>query len=157
MAVLTTHQPDRTVEFWRVAKGFHMGDFVKGILDARHINRASMAKAMGVAPQSVTSYLNSKVIANEVLMRMSTALQFNIYQMVVDEQARLLAPSGTYRQYTGSHVGDELAHYGEERKVAPGSGFAITISPRDYSVEDMVKVLRFLDTIPVLPAVRKGA
>lgn len=119
---------------------FHMGDAVKRILDARHIKLASLAKALGVAPQSVTSYFNSKVIANEVLMRMSTALQFNIYQMVVDEQARLLAPNGGQ----GSQV--EL----DEPKVAQGSGFTITISPRDYSVEDLVKVLRFLDTIPVL-------
>lgn len=138
-----------------------MGDFVKAILDERHINRASMAKSMQVKPQAVSSYLKSKSIANEVLMRMSAVLKFDIYGMVVEEQVRLNAPRSKKLKSSvqeESAVHEPAATYqarsssGFQRSddnVEAGTGFAITISPRDYSAEDLVRVLRFLDSVPL--------
>jgi len=138
-----------------------MGDFVKKKLKERHINRASLAKAMNVKPQAVASYIQSKSIANEVLIRMSTILQFDLYGMVVEEQVRLSSPrtkGAKASKAEESMVSEPAAHYqvppsaGFQRSntsVETGTGFNITISPRDYSLEDMVRVLRFLDGVPL--------
>lgn len=125
-----------------------MGEFVKGILDERHINGASVARAMGIEVQSFPSYFRSKSISDDVLRRMSNALKFDLLSMVKEEEARRMA---------GPAIGEKNPHvlneppgpaYGLKSGPAPGQGMVLTLNMDEFPDDVQLQLVRYVQQLP---------
>lgn len=144
--MLNSSEPFRTRQLWAVVGTFHMGEFVKELLEQRHINMASVAKEMGVKPTSFPSYLKSQVISDDVLIRMTNALKWDLYGLVKAEQARrtLGPPIGEQP----SELAEPQVQYKARPVAASDKGLVLMLNMDDYPEDVQLKILRFLQQQP---------
>jgi hypothetical protein len=145
--MLNTPSAYPPTQLWAVVSAFHMGEFVKGVFEARHINASSVAKEMKVLPTSMPGYFNSKVIKEDVLLRMSNALKFDLLGMVREEQARRTVSAPALEDRSSRHdVAEPSVAYRTRPAAAPDKGLVLMINLADYSEESQLKILRFIQT-----------
>lgn len=144
--MLNSSEPSRTRQLWAVVWTFHMGEFVKGLLEERHINAASVAKEMGVKPTSFPSYFRSAVISDDVLIRMTNALKWDLYGLVKAEQARRMVgpPIGE----PSSDIAEPTVQYKARPVAANDKGLVLMLNMDDYPEDVQLKILRFLQQQP---------
>lgn len=117
----------------------HIGEFVKKILVDRHINRSSLAKAMGVKQPAVEGYLRAVTIKDDTLMRMSKALKFDLYGMVQEEKAKRLP-----KELPGDSEVNEPAVKYQARGPEGGSGVTILLHMEEYDEDTALRIYKFL-------------
>lgn len=126
-----------------------MGEWVKDLLERRHINFASMARAMEIDPKSTASYWTSKVISDEVLMRMTNALGWDLIGMVRNEQARRMSPQALPGDAIGeSLMSEPMPAYQRRPASASDSGLVLMVNLDDYDEPDQLRILRTLQQVP---------
>ncbi len=128
-----------------------MGEFVRKILDERHINLNSLGEAMGKSGQAVGKNLNSKSIGEEILVKMSEALKFDLLGMVRDEQARLSEPAPSSAEVVAESAAPYTRRYSGKNAIPGangGSGFDLTIRMDEYDSDVQLQILRFLQQQP---------
>lgn len=139
-------------QLWAVVSTFHMGEYVKSILDERHINGASVARAMEIETTSFPSYFRSKVISDDVLMRMSNALKFDLLSMVKEEQARR-SSGPAIGQYSTNVVQEPPAvPYGLKAGRTAGQGMVLTLNLDEFPEDVQLQLIRYVQQLP-----RKGS
>lgn len=123
-----------------------MGEWVKALLESRHIKIASMARAMGIDEKSAASYWTSKVISDDVLMRMTNALGWDLIGMVRNEQARRMAPAPVAS--SESTAAEPAVPYTRRPAAAPESGLVLMVNLDEYEEAEQLKILRALQQMP---------
>ena len=128
---------------------WHMGEWVKQVLEDRHINTASVARAMGVTTGAFHSYFKSAVLQDETLRKMSTALKFDIFTMVKQEQARLLNGDAHKAPDENSSVMSEPpARYGRVKVGSNPDAWLMTLNMDDFADDVQLKIVRFIQQLP---------
>lgn len=131
-------------QLYPMVKGdLHIGDFVKSVLVNRHINRSSMAKALHVSPAAVEGYLRATNLSDAVLVKMSHALQFDLYGMVQAEKAKRLPKEAK----NGSLVKEPPVKYGTDSPTG-SAGVTIVLHMEEYDEDTALKIFRFLSQQP---------
>lgn len=129
-----------------MVNSFHTGDFVRRILERRHINVASVAEAMGIARTTFGGYLDAKTISDTVLIKITNVIGFDLYGMVKAELQRLATPAVPG---SPSVVAEDMAPYGRPR-VQPSEGIGVVwqIHADDFDEDTQMSILRFLNQQP---------
>lgn len=117
----------------------HIGSFVKEVLLQRHINRSSMAKALGVSQPAVEGYLRAANLGDGVLLKMSKVLQFDLYGMVQAEKVKRLPKS----LKPGNVVYDPPVKY-DSNSPTGGTGITIVLHMDEYDEETALRIFQFL-------------
>lgn len=130
-----------------------MGEYVKALLDARHINVTSLANAMKIKAGSFHSYYQSAVISDEILIKITNALGWDLYSIVKNEQARrMMGPAiGEKQTTTGKDlpvVASPAVEYKRRPPSAPDTGLVMMLSLDEYPDEVQLQILRFLQQQP---------
>lgn len=149
--LLNTPVPIPTAQLWRVVHGFHMGEWVRELLERRHINVSSLAEAMKVTRGAFQSYFKATVISDKVLREMTKAIGFDLYSMVKEEQARRTLGTEVKKEEKESVVSEPVARYGHVRQGGHDA-WLMTLNMDDFDQAEQMKIVRFLQQLP-----RKGA
>lgn len=140
-------------QLWRVVNSFHMGEFLKTLMEQRHINVSSLAEAMGIKPQSFPSYYRSAVIKDEVLIKMTNALGWDLFGLIKQEQARrMVGPRiGEKQSSTDANLpmaSDAAVEYRRRPPSAPDTGLVLMINLDEYAEDSQLRILRVLQQEP---------
>lgn len=126
-----------------------MGEFVRDLLEKRHIKVASMARAMGIDPKSAPSYWTSAVITDDVLMRMTNALGWDLYSIVKNEQAkRTIAPALSSSDSSASTVSEPVTRYERRPASASDKGMVLMVNLDEFEELEQLKLLKYLNNAP---------
>ncbi len=129
-----------------------MGEFVKELLEKRHINVASMGSAMvpSVKSGTIQNYYKSAVISDDVLDRMTRALGFDLRGMVQDEQARRSDVKAELRTAGSNQVAEEAPPYVRRPSVSTtgGSAYEIVLKMEEWPEDVQLRILKFLQQQP---------
>lgn len=122
-----------------MVQGFHMGDFIRQVLADHKVNKAAVARSMGVKPQTVNDMLDRQSIGEAVLIKLGAAARIDVLGLVRREQARLsgreLPPPST--------VGEAEASYGRR-----SPGVELVVNLEEYDEATQLKILRYLQQLP---------
>lgn len=125
-----------------MVKGFHMGEFIKELLDEHKVKYAALAKEMGKSAQNVSDIFKRATVGDAVLMDLGKAARLDLIGMVRREQARL---SGRELPPLNA-VGDPAAVYG--RRAA---GMELVVNLEEYDEATQLKILRYIQQLPKRP------
>lgn len=121
----------------------HIGEYVRQVLLKRHINRSSLAKELGVSQPAVEGYLRAANLGDMVLLKMSKALQFDLYGMVQAEKAKRLPKA----LKPGNVVCEPPVKYGTTSPTG-STGVTIVLNMEDYDEETALRIFQFLSQQP---------
>lgn len=127
-----------------------MGEWLRELLDRRHINVTSVAKAMqpSVSAGAFQKYYASQVISDVVLRKITAAIGFDLYSMAKEEQARrtvgpqVVAPAGA-----PAVVSEPAARYGHVRQGGQDA-WLMTLNLDDFDEAEQLKIVRFVQQLP---------
>lgn len=127
-----------------------MGAFVRDILKRRHINLASVARAMDISAGTMIGYLDQQKIGDTILVKMSAALEFDLIGMVQAEVKRLSTPRPRIRDINNaSVVQDAPAAYGVEHPANDEDDDAVLmVKLSRYAPAEQDELMRFLRQLP---------
>lgn len=125
-----------------------MGEWVKALLESRHIKIASMARAMGIDEKSAASYWTSKVISDDVLMRMTNALGWDLIGKVRNEQARRMAPIAVTEPASSNEAREPAVPYQRRPAGSSDTGMVLMINLDEYEEQDQLRILRAIQQMP---------
>jgi hypothetical protein len=125
-----------------------MGEWVKQLLDSRHINVTSMATQMGINPKSAPSYWTSAVISDKVLQKMTDALGFDLIGMVRNEQARRMSLPTVAGDGNPTVAGEPSVPYQRRPASASDRGMVLMINLDDYDDVDQLRILKAIQLVP---------
>lgn len=126
-----------------------MGDFLKAFFERRHINAASVARAMGVEPTSFPSYFRSKVLSDAVLRRISKALELDVYTLVKAEQARVtMGPSIGQPAPQSGEVQEPPISYVPATGMASPNACTLVINLDEFADDVQLRILRYVQQQP---------
>lgn len=116
-----------------MVKGFHMGDFIRQVLADHKVNKAAVARSMGVKPQTVNDMLDRNTIGEAVLVKLGAAARIDVLGLVRREQARL-----TGRELPPpTATAEPLAGYGQR-----ANGLELVVNLEEYDEATQLKILR---------------
>jgi hypothetical protein len=130
-----------------------MGEWLKDLLERRHINVSSVAAAMPGSPSKgvFQKYYASQVISDAVLKKITAAIGFDLYTLAKQEQARRTVGPQVVEPKTTSNVAAEpAARYGHVR-AGGQDAWLMTLNLDDFDEAEQLKIVRFLQQLP-----RKG-
>lgn len=95
---------------------------------------------MDVKPQTFSSYLTRARISDDVLARLSKAVQFDIRAMLGTGQPGYLTAN--------SVVNQDLPPYGPNPTSRQAKGYTLTVPLYEYNDLDQLRIIKFLQSLP---------
>lgn len=117
-----------------------MGDFLRKVFDDHHLNRASVARAYGVQPQSLNDTFNRQTIGDDVLAGLSRATKLDIIAMVRQAMAATVPAVGS------NMVQEPPVQYG--RSSTDMEGLKLTVRLEEYDEATQLQIIRYLQQLP---------
>jgi hypothetical protein len=117
-----------------MGKGFHMGEFVKRVLDEHQVKYAGLARVMEVSPQAVQGMFDRERIGDEVLMNLGQAARLDMLGMVRREQARVM----------GKPLPPEVSTVTEPVNAYGRRGMELVVNLDEFDEATQLKILRYL-------------
>lgn len=128
----------------RVLKTFHTGNYLRELFKEHHLKLSSLARVLGVRPQTVHGYLQQENLSDEILVRLGNASKLNVLGMV-----RIAKGTGPAKYGVDEEV-SILAEptMGWTRPSDKAEGLRITIQLDDYEQPVQLQIVRYLQQLP---------
>lgn len=132
---------------------FHRGAFLRMKLKERHIKVSSLARSIGIALTSFPSYFESQVLNDDVLMRITDALGWDLLGELKSaefQQAKQLGENQLAEEISVGNPSGAVSATGGKAELGTGrpGGLQLLIHLDVFSDEVQADILRFLNSLP---------
>lgn len=125
-----------------------MGEELLRLLKERHINVSSLAEAMGVKPQTFQSYGRSRVLGDEILMRITSAVGWDLYGEMKRRQANAMGYASYSEKENMSAVREAEGPTYKRTSQGGRDSFQMSVNLDDFEDADQLRIIRFIQQLP---------